>query len=242
MTKREFLFKMLFDNGILTGTNLVDLYYENCDEEVEKKRAYYIGKNEPKTEKELRVQIKAELQSEPYHKNNKGLINIEKVDGKTQYSLTEEGKNVYLTNYCENEIVNEISDEVVVDVVDVDVVDGENDNGIVYLLRSKLFTDTYKIGITKTTIEQRVESLKRDNRYGTFKLKPVMYMQCSDISIIEIVLHKFFENYRICKKNDVGVDTELFKGLDTIEQEFELFATTFLMANPRYKATKLIKN
>jgi hypothetical protein len=67
-----------------------------------------------------------------------------------------------------------------------------------------------------------------------------MILKCANISIVEKVLHKFFEDYRLCKKNNLGVDTELFKGLDTIEIEFDLFAE-FLQKNPRYDNVTLEK-
>ena len=67
-----------------------------------------------------------------------------------------------------------------------------------------------------------------------------MYIICSDYAIIERVFHKFFENYRLFKGNGLLRDTELFKDLDSIEIEFELFAN-FLQANPRYKNIQLIK-
>jgi hypothetical protein len=68
-----------------------------------------------------------------------------------------------------------------------------------------------------------------------------MRIECEDYSIIERVLHKFFEDFRLCKKNEIKVDTELFINIPTIELEFELFAE-MLSKNPRYGKCKLIKN
>jgi hypothetical protein len=40
-------------------------------------------------------------------------------------------------------------------------------------------------------------------------------IECEDYSIIERVLHKFFEDFRLCKKNEIKVDTELFINIPT---------------------------
>ena len=126
----------------------------------------------------------------------------------------------------------------------VDIEDVEEENidtfGIVYLLKSKSFNDTYKVGKTKN-ITQRLSELAKDHRYGVFNLEEVMRIECEDYSIIERVLHKFFEDFRLCKKNEIKVDTELFINIPTIELEFELFAE-MLSKNPRYGKCKLIKN
>ena len=242
MTKKEFLLKAIYENISINASTLVDKYYEECEDDIEEKRRYYIGEGIEKTEKELKNQIRAEFQAEPYHKWNKGFkyIKLEKVEKFQNYLLTDEGKEFYEENYLdienskENlEIVNEIADEL--------NNEEDIDNGLVYLLKSKTYEHTYKIGITKLTINERLTNLKRDIRYGVFDLTPIMYIKSSDYKILERVFHKFFENFRLCKKNALLVDTELFKDLDTIETEFELFAN-FLKANPRYKnSVELVK-
>jgi dGTP triphosphohydrolase len=131
----------------------------------------------------------------------------------------------------------------VVDIEISDIIGFEEENidttGIVYLLKSRSFDDTYKVGKTKN-ITQRLSELSKDHRYGVFDLVEVMRIECENYSIIERVLHKFFEDFRLCKKNEIKVDTELFRGVSTIELEFELFAE-FLSKNPRYGNCKLVK-
>lgn len=228
MTRKEFLLKTLYKIPSLNSKSLTDKYYEKCEAEVEKKRRAYIAKGAEKTEKELKNQIRAELQSHACQLNKENLINIIKIENKQNYSLTDEGRQYYEDHYLETEIPEE-DVEVIVEEYE------ENENiGIVYLLKSKTFDDTYKVGMTKLTMNERLNNLRSDNRYGLFNFIPVMYMKCMDYQIIERVLHKFFENYRLCKKNDLRVDTELFKDIDSIEIEFELFAK-YLKSNPRFK-------
>lgn len=226
MTKFEFVLKSLYDK-VLKPSDITDIYYDECSEDVETKRRYYISKNKEKTEKELRTQIHAELVSifsQPKYKN----FFTKSVDG---YTLSEDGKRYYIDRYLSNELEDET--EYVEVVISSEEIKEEFDKvGIVYLLKSKSFDRVYKVGKT-TNLESRIESLKRDNRYGVFDLQPIMYISCQDYSIIESALHKFFEDFRLCRKNDIQVDTELFKEIDTIEEEFKLYAE-FLMKNPRF--------
>ena len=237
MTLKEFVLKSLYDNE-MTSQSLLNLYYEECEEQIEIKRKNYLIKGKEITESDLKIQIRVELVSQMntsrYNKDCQTFFIINKIDKPWKYTLSETGKKFYENNYLD------IEDDVTIENSEEEIIENINDTGIVYLLKSQKFENTYKIGITTNTIEQRLDSLKRDNRYGVFSLKPIMYIICNDYDIIEKVFHKFFENYRLCKKNDIGVDTELFKNIDSIEEEFELFAN-FLISNPRFKNVKLIK-
>lgn len=244
MTKKEFILKVLYENGNLTGHKITDFYYEQQEYDVEQKRIYYISKGTEKTEKQLKLQIRAELTAEVAKIWNINLKYISRDNNSPViYSITEEGKRYYEETYLEN-----TTDSIIVDqennkneiIEDESIEDEITTIGIVYLLRSLTYRDTYKIGKTIRTIEERVEDLKRDSTYSIFNLKPIMYIICSDYDLIERVFHKFFENYRLCRRNTMLRDTELFKDLDSIETEFELFAN-FLKSNPRYKNIQLIK-
>lgn len=233
MTKKDFIVKSLFINGKLSTSEIVDKFYDEFNDKVDAKRVYYIAKGSEKTEKELRQQIYAEFGNKIISIPNfvetskeKGILN--------KHCLTESGKKYYLEKNKE--------EEESIDVVVIENVEEENIDtfGIVYLLKSKSFNDTYKVGKTKN-ITQRLSELSKDHRYGVFDLVEVMRIECEDYSIIERVLHKFFEDFRLCKKNEIKVDTELFINIPTIELEFELFAE-MLSKNPRYGKCKLIKN
>lgn len=232
MTRKDFIVKSLFINGTLSTSEIVDKFYEEFSDKVDAKRVYYIAKGSEKTEKELRQQIYAELGSVIIAIPN--FVETSKEKGTlNKHSLTEKGKKYYLENNKEEE---ESLDAVVVENIEEENVDTF---GIVYLLKSKSFNDTYKVGKTKN-ITQRLSELSKDHRYGVFNLEEVMRIECEDYSIIERVLHKFFEDFRLCKKNEIKVDTELFINIPTIELEFELFAE-MLSKNPRYGKCKLIK-
>lgn len=233
MTRKDFIVKSLFINGTLSTSEIVDKFYDEFSDKVDEKRVYYIAKGSEKTEKELRQQIYAELGSVIIAIPN--FVETSKEKGTlNKHSLTEAGKKYYLEKNKE--------EEENIDVVVIENVEEENIDtfGIVYLLKSKSFNDTYKVGKTKN-ITQRLSELSKDHRYGVFNLEEVMRIECEDYSIIERVLHKFFEDFRLCKKNEIKVDTELFINIPTIELEFELFSE-MLSKNPRYGKCKLIKN
>jgi hypothetical protein len=234
MTRKDFILKSLFLNGTLSTSEIVDKFYDECTEKVDEKRVYYISKGSEKTEKELRQQIYAEIGRYigGFKHINPILVETSKEKGVlNKHSITEAGKKYYLEEEEEN-----------IDVVieNIDIEENVDTFGIVYLLKSKSFNDTYKVGKTKN-ITQRLSELSKDHRYGVFNLEEIMRIECEDYSIIERVLHKFFEDFRLCKKNEIKVDTELFINIPTIELEFELFAE-MLSKNPRYGKCKLINN
>ncbi len=241
MTLKNFIVKKLYENGDLSLVSLVDMFYEECPDKIERKRGYYISKGNEKTEKELKQQVLNEFSRERHRLSQLSLINYDKISIK----ITDIGKKFYTDNFndtlIDDEFINECSDEYISDDDVSDIIISGEKGGFVYLLKSDIYPDTYKIGKTKN-INQRIGDLIKDHRYGIFGLREIMRIECDDYSIIERVLHKFFEDYRLCKKNDIKVDTELFKGNESIEIEFELFAD-FLIKNPRYKnSCKLVKN
>jgi len=232
MTKKDFIIKSLFLNGTLSTSEIVDKFYDECTEKVDEKRVYYISKGSEKTEKELRQQIYAEMGRAIIAIPT--LVETSKEKGSlNKHNITELGKKFYLESNKEEE------ENIDVVVENIDIEENVNTFGIVYLLKSKSFNDTYKVGKTKN-ITQRLSELSKDHRYGVFNLEEIMRIECEDYSIIERVLHKFFEDFRLCKKNEIKVDTELFINIPTIELEFELFAE-MLSKNPRYGKCKLIK-
>ena len=233
MTRKDFIVKSLFLNGTLSTSEIVDKFYDDFSEKVDEKRVYYISKGSEKTEKELRQQIYSEIGR--YITAIPNFVETSKEKGTlNKHSLTEAGKKYYLEK-------NKEEDENI-DVVGIEVVEEEENIdtfGIVYLLKSKSFNDTYKVGKTKN-ITQRLSELSKDHRYGVFNLEEIMRIECEDYSIIERVLHKFFEDFRLCRKNEIKVDTELFINIPTIELEFELFSE-MLSKNPRYGKCLFIK-
>jgi len=238
MTRKETIIFLLgkYGNG-KTRVELTELYYEDFANMVDEKRRYYISHEIDKTEKELFNQIAAEIGSTIYRdEGNDDIILTERGSGSLKYSLGEKGILIY------NELINTKEEpEITTDDIhnDVEEVFETDNKGIVYLLLSKTYTDTYKIGIT-INLQNRLQQLSRDNRYGVFNLEPKMYVSCNNYQLVEQVLHKFFEDFRLGRRNDLNVDTELFKGDETIEYEFELFIE-MLQKNPRYKVEELIK-
>lgn len=236
MTNKEKIISLLgkYGNDKLTS-ELTELYYEVYPNYIDERRRDYISRGVDKTEKELFNQIGAEISS-VIITYGRDLISTDRSSNKRRFSLTDKGLEFY------NELISNKTEDILPmeEISKDDEIELQSDNkGIVYLLVSSTYPDTYKIGIT-ISLEERLINLSRDFRYGVFDLKPKMYFKCNDYQLIEQVLHKFFEDFRLGKKNDLSVDTELFKDNPTIEEEFEAFVE-FLQKNPRHKVEQLIK-
>ena len=229
MTQKEFIIAVLSQNNGQTTAQLVDTFYEQLPHIVETRRNQYIAQNKPKTEKELKQQIHAEF--------GVYLIQLNK-DGKVLTTRTKGLPNNH--TITPNAIPTQITEE-----PQADIVPDKNDPvpdcfGTVYLMKSQTFKNTYKIGIT-SDLERRTKELRKDHRYGAFVLKPIASIDCQDYTLVERVLHKFFEDFRLSKgndNNDVAVDTELFIDIETIEEEFKLFCE-LISKNPRFKNTNI---
>jgi hypothetical protein len=222
--KKSIIYLLGEFGGSKTKQELAILWCECYPDRVDEKRRYYLSKGKEKTEKELFSQITSEIRS--YVHNNPNLFIIED----SKYSLTEEGMEMY------KQIVSDIPPDFEVDSKVIETVD--ETMGIVYLLKSKTYPGTYKIGITVRDIDDRLKELRKDHRYGVFNLELVMWVRTNNYQLVEQVLDKFFEDFRLGRDNDLSVDTELFKGNDTIEEEFGLFVE-MLQRNPRYKVGEL---
>ena len=235
MTKKDTIIKILGDNNeYKTCAEITLLFYEHCPEKIEEKRNYYISNGIFMTESKLFHQVSAEISSNILIRlYDDGIIYKIKDVSKNKYKLTDIGIEYYKTlqesdnDFIIQDIPNDLSNDLSFQI------------GIVYLLQSNTFNDTYKIGITSRSIEERIIELKKDVRYGLFDLKPIMFIETSNMQLLEQVLHKYFEEFRLCKKNTLLVDSELFKGYEKIQQEFEDFFN-MISKSERFNA-RLIK-
>lgn len=189
MKRKDFLLKTL-KNRKLNINEITDIYYETCSENVDSKRQSYIDKGKSMTEKQLRNQISAEFCSNMVD-HYKNLFEIDKSMKPQSYSLTEKGIEKY------NEIfVDEVevtpTDEEIKEILSEDLSDGV---GYVYLMKSKIHKNTYKIGITNRSIEERLFDLQRDRTYGSYNLAPLIHIKLKNYNQVEQVCHKFFEEY-----------------------------------------------
>lgn len=242
MTQKESIIYLLGKFGDKTRVELTNLWYEFFPEIID-----YHRQRLNITEKELYHKVEGWIAS--YPKNMPNAFKTERINGTLHYSLTDSSKLIY------NDIVSKIENGTYqITSSEIDEIDDLNepnndptdnitqDNiGIVYLLVSDRYSDTYKIGVTSRSIEERMNELKTHQIYGIFNLYPKMYFKCDSFTLIEEVMHKFFEDYRIGRYNKKDA-TELFQGNVSIEEEFELFYR-MLYDNPRYKSTikELIK-
>ena len=229
MNQKELIIYLLGKfGGNKTRSDLTNLWYEYFPELIDKIRIRYLDL----TEKGLFNRISSWVASYPHHYPD--IFISDRIDNKLHYSLTEFGLSLYNELLIKIDTEEEIKIEKDVDDVTDNIEDIIEDNvGIVYLLISKRYPNTYKIGITSRTIEDRLNELTRDRLYGIFNLEVKMYIKCIDFSLIERVLHKFFEDFRMGTSVNKS-STELFVDNPTIEDEFELFVK-MLQENPRYK-------
>jgi hypothetical protein len=233
MKKIDFLIRSLY-NRSLSSSELTSLYYEECQEDIDIKRQYYADKGKEMTESQLKSQIRAEISSTFYDRKTGNVIEYFTIseDRPHLYSLTEEGRIKYKELFDED-IESTIIDEPIIN--DVHETENKDDIGIVYLLKSGIHKDTYKIGITNREIDDRVNDLYRDRTYGSYLLKPLLYIKLKNYNQVEQVSHKFFENFRLCKKNDIFIDTELFKTDINLFEEFKYFLKVNFLDHPRLK-------
>ena len=226
----EFLIKTLKDNP-LNAKDMVDIYYETCSDDVDKKRQYYINKGISKTETQLRNQILGELVSAIVGRYKEFFI-VDKNTKPQIYSLSDKG--IVKSDELFGEEIEIIPDEEVEQILKENIIDN-NDIGIVYLLMSKIHKDTYKIGMTNRTLNERLFDLQRDRTYGSYNLTPVIHIKLKNYSLVEQVCHKYFENFRLCRKNDLFIDTELFKTDINFIDEFRYFMRVNFLEHPRLK-------
>lgn len=221
MTFEELILDKLSQANAMTSAQIVQLIYEQNPDVIERKRNSYITQGKAKTEKELNTQMNAEISAYISRLNKKGLVTTTKIKGQHNSHTANKQTKTEEEDPIEISTNNEPAPECF---------------GTVYLMKSQTFKNTYKIGIT-SDLERRTKELRKDHRYGAFVLNPIASLDCKDYTLVERVLHKFFEDFRLSKGNDnneVAVDTELFIDIDTIEEEFNLFCE-FITKNPRFK-------
>jgi hypothetical protein len=69
-----------------------------------------------------------------------------------------------------------------------------NDNGIVYLLKNKWLQGVYKIGLTRTSVEDRIKSLSNTSLPGDFEC--VAFFKTDYALQLEKYLHRKFRQVR----------------------------------------------
>jgi hypothetical protein len=89
--------------------------------------------------------------------------------------------------------------------------------------------------MTNREMDDRLFDLQRDRTYGSYLLFPQVYIKLKNYSQVEQVCHKFFENFRLCKKNDLFIDTELFKTDVDLIGEFKYFMKVNFLEHNRLK-------
>lgn len=239
MNYKEHIIKNLRKNGPMTTAQLLDAYYSEIPEQIQKRMAKYAANGQAVTENQMQHKVQAEIGA--IIRQNKTLIQTTKPENRNVHSLTPAGEKYHDEHYGESDQDYDQETDQDCDQEQIQEEEGSN-RGTVYLLHSTTIPGMYKIGQTKD-LEKRLKDLKKDNRYGLFAFEAIMHIQCDNYLTIERTLHKFLEDFRLAKKNKnitIEVDTELFKDCPHLETEFEMFAN-MLIANPRFSNTILTK-
>lgn len=101
ITKRDFMFMSLYDNGNMTAKELVNKYYKECYYRILNKKQLYL--DEKKTFEQLIGEFRADINLK-YNKGYKYII-FDKYNTRTYY-LTEDGRKYYEETYLKKSKLN----------------------------------------------------------------------------------------------------------------------------------------
>lgn len=226
MQRADYIRQVLFSNDGLTAREIKERIVELCPSLWEEKIAFYADAGKEKSESWVDNQLCAEVSSTIRKWGRQGKVSLGKNDnGVTTFTATEHYKNNTETLYDDDydESVEEYGEE-------NELSCGPN-CGYVYLMKSTVFPDTYKIG-ESIDYEKRQYELSKDNRYGVFGLETISYIKVNDRKEIEKLLHSYFYAIRLYKKSSIKVDTELFKTSNDLPNEFKKFIINNFINNP----------
>ena len=212
MSRSQCIREILVENDNLNSRQIMNILIEKHPKIWDDKIAFYADAGKDKSQTWVSNQLTAEVSSTIRAWVREGKVLMGEVDGLTTFTATDSFKkqiNGFSTfddetnNSLENTITEVYEDETCEDCTDK--------GGIVYFLKSDIFNDVYKIGKT-IDLDKRIYDLSKDNRYGVFKLEVKGWIRVKKYNEVEELLHRFFNKYRLYKKNyGINVDTELFK-------------------------------
>ena len=225
MQRADYIRQVLFSNDGLTAREIKERIVELCPSLWDEKLAFYADAGKEKSEPWIDNQLCAEVSSTIRKWGRQGKVIVGKNEkGTTIFTATDHYKN-------SNEITLENDDDVIEEYNEDNELSCGPNCGYVYLMKSTVFPNTYKIG-ESMDYEKRQYELSKDNRYGVFGLETISYIKVNDRKEIEKLLHSYFYAIRLCKKSSIKVDTELFQTENDLPNEFKKFITNNFINNP----------
>ena len=234
MSRSQLIREILVDYDNLNARQIMNILIEKYPKIWDDKIAFYADAGKEKTQTWVGNQLTAEVSSTIRAWCREGKVVLGEINGLTTFTATDSFKKL-IKGYSNFDDESFVTDNLVLEE-DESCDTCSDRNGIVYILQSEIFNDTFKIGKT-TDLDKRMYDLSRDKRYGVFKLKVKGWIRVKQYDEVERLFHYYFNKYRLYGKNfDLNVDTELFKtNLDLYELWKDFIKINYL-DNPNMKS------
>ena len=232
MTRSQCIREILIENDNLSARQIMNILIQRHPQIWDSKVSFYADAGKEKSESWVSNQLSAEVSSTIRAWYREGKIILDKVNKITTFTATDAYKRQLIDGVLLEDQDITIYDE---DDEDLDSVNCNDKNGIVYFLYSDIFKDVSKIGKT-IDLEKRIYDLSKDNRYGVFNLKVKGWIMVRNYGAVEKMFHNFFNKYRLYKDNfGINVDTELFKTDNDLYKMWVSFIKVNYIENPLMK-------
>jgi predicted GIY-YIG superfamily endonuclease len=233
MDKVRLLQEIMVGGETLTAKQVAQRIKDKYPQEWEEKAQYYLsqGQDDDYVLGQVRGEVGATFYSNRGNGGwvNRGFITRQKnEEGHWVYTITPEYQS-FLKN-----ILSESFSDLDVDIPETEEVFDEfvdecqecTKEYFVYLMKSSVFPNTYKIGYTDNLLRREKELLSPSKKvYNIFDFKVFQWVQLVsklEMEQLEKNLHSYFHKNRLFIKNGCAIDTEIFVN-DQMEQLFSNF-------------------
>jgi predicted GIY-YIG superfamily endonuclease len=234
MDKARILREIMVKGESLTTKEIALRIKNEYPQEWAEKAEYYLSKGED--EKFVISQLRGEIGA-TFYSSQGGWVNL----GRIKREKNENGVWVYtITSEYQSFLMNATQES----FLDTETDNSNGDNYestyeecddclneyFVYLMKSSIFSNTYKIGFTDNLSRREKELLSPSNKvYNVFDFKVCLWTQLTDKSEMEQMeknLHSYFFKNRLFQKNGSAINTEIF-----INNNLEKLFTEFVRRN-----------
>jgi hypothetical protein len=237
MNRSQCIREILVDNDNLTARQIMNILIQKYPQIWNDKVAFYADAGKEKSESWVSNQLTAEIHRQILNWKKEGKITSVKINSINTFTATDSFKNQIKELSIFDDNVNNNSEIIISEDYEDDICEDCLDKGgIVYILKSDIFNDVYKIGKT-IDLDKRMYDLSRDNRYGVFKLQVKGWIRVKQYGEVEKMFHSYFNKYRLHKENfDLNVSTELFKTNFDLFDIWKNFIKLNYLDNPLMKS------
>jgi len=237
MDKVRILQEIMVGGESLTAKQVAQRIKDSYPTEWKEKAEYYLsqGEDDDFVLGQVRGEVGAAFYSNKGNRGwvNRGLLTRQKNDdGHWIYTITEEYQTFLKQNLSESFSDVDLNTTEIDEIVDEYTDDCQEcvKEYYVYLMKSSVFPNTYKIGFTDNLLRREKELLSASNKvYNIFNFKVDLWVQLStktQMEQMEDTLHGFFHKHRLFKKNGNVIDTEIF-----LNSEMENLFRNFISKN-----------